>query len=33
VSPGAKPRVPRFGVTTKRIASVSGWKAFYVTKP
>jgi hypothetical protein len=33
VSPGAKPRVPRFGVTTKRVASVSGWKAFYVTKP
>ena len=33
VSPGAKPRVPRFGVTTKRLASVSGWKAFYVTKP
>jgi hypothetical protein len=33
VSPGAKPRVPRFGVTSKRIAAVGGWKAFSVTKP
>jgi hypothetical protein len=33
VSPGAKPRVPRFGVTSKRVAAVGGWKAFYVTKP
>jgi hypothetical protein len=33
VSPGAKPRVPRFNVRTRRIASVGGWKAFYVTKP
>ncbi|MEA2431404.1 MAG: hypothetical protein QOI19_1877 [Thermoleophilaceae bacterium] len=33
VSPGAKPRVPRFGVTSKRIAAVGGWKGFSVTKP
>jgi hypothetical protein len=33
VSPGAKPRVPRFNVHSHRIARVGGWKAFYVTKP
>jgi hypothetical protein len=32
VSPGAKPRVPRFDVKSRRIASVAGWKAFHVVE-
>jgi hypothetical protein len=30
VSPGASPRIPRFDVKSRRLASVSGWKAVLV---
>jgi hypothetical protein len=30
VSPGAAPRVPRFDVKSRRLASVGGWKAYLV---
>jgi hypothetical protein len=32
VSPGAKPRLPRFDVKSRRIAKVDGWKAFHVVE-
>jgi hypothetical protein len=30
VSPGAAPRLPRFDVRSRRLASVGGWKVYRV---